>query len=581
VLEPFHYLFVQRGLLEVALLSIGAGILGPWLVMRGLAFYTHAVGTAAFPGLVLADGLAFAPPIGAALAAATFAAGVGGLGRVRRADYASLTALALVGALAAGVILASDVFHSGANVDTLLFGSLLLVGTRDLVLAAAVSMLAAAGTLAFGRQWLARGFDPETAGPLGAGSRLPDVVLLGLVAFAAIAALSALGALLVSALLVVPAATARLWVRGVAAWQLASIVLVAVEGAAGLWLSVELDVPPGAAIAILAGCAFALSAAARRSGAGRVLAAVALGGALLASSGCGTASGGAPGRLSVVATTTQIGDWARTVGGDAVDVHQILQPNTDPHEYEPRPTDVERTADAKVVFENGDHLDGWMSKIVSESGGHPTVVDLGASAPVKRPGDTSGPEESRYDPHWWHDPTNAEAAVRRIGAELAAADPSRGRRFRANAKRYLGLLSRLDGAIRSCIDRVPVDERKLVTDHDAFGYFAHRYRIDVVGAVIPSQSTQAQPSAGEIAQLIRLIRRERVRAIFPERSVSARLAETVARETGASAVHRLYGDTLGPAGSRGATYLRMEAANAEQMVRGFTGGRVRCAIASG
>src|SRR5438552_2207503 len=144
MLSPFHYLFVQRGLLEIALLSIGAGLIGPWLVLRGLAFYAHAVGTAAFPGLVVADGLGFSPPLGAALAALGFAGGVDVLGRSRRSSYDSQTALVLVGALGLGVILASDVFHSGTNVETLLFGSLLLIGTRELALAAAVSALALA-----------------------------------------------------------------------------------------------------------------------------------------------------------------------------------------------------------------------------------------------------------------------------------------------------------------------------------------------------------------------------------------------------------------------------------------------------
>jgi zinc/manganese transport system substrate-binding protein len=579
VLDPFQYLFVQRGLLEVALLSVGAGVLGPWLVMRGLAFYAHAAGTAAFPGLVLADGLAFSPPLGAVLAAAAFATAVGGLSRARRVDYASLTALALVGSLAAGVILASDVFHSGTNVDTLLFGSLLLIGTRELVLAAIVSVLAVAGTVALGRFWLVRGFDAGTAPALGARSRIPDLLLLGLVAFAAVASLAALGALLVSALLVVPAATARLWTRRIVTWQLASILLVLLEGVIGLWLSVELNVPPGAAIAILSGSVFAVAAAARRLAPARLGAAVALGAVLLVAAGCGVTGGGSDGKLSVVATTTQIGDWTRSVGGDAVSVHQILLPNTDPHEYEPRPADVVRTAGAAVVFENGDDLDHWMDKVVSEAGGDPKVVVLGQAVPVKRAGESSGPEASRYDPHWWHDPVNAEAAVTTIRDELSAADPARKHLFGARAAHYLEALRRLDAGIRACVGRVPPGERELVTDHDAFGYFAHRYGIQIVGAVIPSQSTQAQPSAGETARLIGLVRREHVRAIFPESSVSPRLAQTVARETGASSHYTLYGDTLGPAGSSGSTYLRMEAANATEMVRGFTGGKVQCRIA--
>ncbi|HEY1366236.1 MAG TPA: metal ABC transporter substrate-binding protein [Gaiellaceae bacterium] len=300
--------------------------------------------------------------------------------------------------------------------------------------------------------------------------------------------------------------------------------------------------------------------------------------AVLLAVGCGP-QGGSGRALSIVTTTTQIGDWARIVGGDDVDVHQILQPNTDPHEYEPRPHDVEATAGAKLVFENGDRLDAWMAKVVSGAGGHPVVVDVGAHVPVRLRGDTTGPEASRYDPHWWHDPRNAEAAVAAIRDALRTADPAHADSYTGRAARYIARLHTLDRGISTCLAQVPPAQRKLVTDHDAFGYFAYRYGIQVVGAVIPSQTTQAQPSAGATARLIALIRREHVRAVFPENSISPQLARTIARDSGASAAYTLYGDTLGPAGSVGATYLSMELANADAMVRGFTDGRDRCRIA--
>src|SRR5437899_10193344 len=155
MLAPFHYAFVQRGAFEILLLSVAAGLLGTWIVLRGLAFYSHAVATAAFPGLVVADGLGFAAPLGALAAAALFALGV--QRSSRRGDYATATGLVLVGALALGVILASDVFHSGSNVETLLFGSLLLIGRSDLFLAGAASVVTLAATYLLGRRWLAAG----------------------------------------------------------------------------------------------------------------------------------------------------------------------------------------------------------------------------------------------------------------------------------------------------------------------------------------------------------------------------------------------------------------------------------------
>jgi ABC-type Zn uptake system ZnuABC Zn-binding protein ZnuA/ABC-type Mn2+/Zn2+ transport system permease subunit len=577
VLEPFQLPFVQRGLAEVLILAIPAGVLGTWIVLRGLAFFSHAVGTAAFPGLVLAGGLGFAAPLGAFGAAILFTLGATGL-RGRRNDEDAVTALVLVGCLAAGVILASDVFGSGSNIETLLFGSLLLVDDGDLLLAAVAAASSLLATALIGQHWLRTGFDPTLTDSAGPGPRVFDAVLLGLVALASTAALTVVGALLVAALFLVPAVTARLLTDRLWSWQLLSVCLVAFEGTVGLWLSVETDAPPGATIACVAGAVFAVVAVARhlpRAPRGAVLA-TAIGALALLAAGCGGGATGSSGKLDVVVTTTQLGDFVREVGGEAVSVDQILQPNTDPHDYEPRPSDVEGAAGAELVFASGDGLDAWIDQIVSDSGSGAEVVDLGAEVPIRLPGESSGEEASEYDPHWWHDPRNAEAAVRAIERRLAAADPAHRTEFERNAGAYLAELRALDRGIAGCIDSVPAARRKLVTDHGAFGYFANRYGIEVLGAVIPSQTTQAQPSARDLSELARTIEAEGVRAIFPESSLSAKVADAIARQTGASADYTLYGDTLGPEGSSGDTYVGMEEANADALVRGFTGGERGC-----
>jgi ABC-type Zn uptake system ZnuABC Zn-binding protein ZnuA len=299
----------------------------------------------------------------------------------------------------------------------------------------------------------------------------------------------------------------------------------------------------------------------------------------LAIAGCGSVSDDRPARagsVKVMATTTQVADFVRAVGGERVEVVQVLQPNSDPHEYEPRPDDVRALVEAPLVFESGDDLDAWMGKVIDASGAHPRVVVLAAANVARVAGERSGSEASRYDAHWWHDPRNVEAAIPLIRDALSRANSSAARVYARNARAYLRQLRRLDAGIATCMRDVPAGRRKLVTDHDAFGYFARRYAIDVIGAVIPSQTTAAQPSAGDVAQLTDTIRREHVHAVFPERSLSPKLAQAIARETGASAGYELYGDTLGPAGSDGATYLGMERHNADAMVRGFTAGRERC-----
>ena len=259
-LDPFSLPFMQRAALEVALLAPLAGLIGAQVVLRHLAFYTHAVGTATFPGLVLAGPVGIPPTLAALAVGGTYATALERLGRVRGLGRDVATALLLVTALAIGIVLASDVYGSGSSVDRLLFGSLLAIGDDELVATLVASAGAIAAVVAFRRTWIASGFDPQVAPALGLRSRLADWVLLAAIAVAVIAAVDAVGALLVSAILVIPAATARLFARSVGSLELTATALALGEGFAGLLLAFEFDVPPGAAIALLGGVVFAACA---------------------------------------------------------------------------------------------------------------------------------------------------------------------------------------------------------------------------------------------------------------------------------------------------------------------------------
>ena len=214
--------FLREALLELVLLAVTGGVLGAWIVLRRLAFFSHAAGSATFPGLVVADASGVTPMIAGIAVALGYAGGVQRAGAGR--DHGEATALLLVAALATGVILASDVFESGAVVDRLLFGTLLGLDTADVVLSAVVAVLATAGALALGRTWSAVGFDPDGARALGLSTGRADLLLLALVAVAAVAAIPAVGALLVTAIYVLPAAAARMLtasIRGLVACALA------------------------------------------------------------------------------------------------------------------------------------------------------------------------------------------------------------------------------------------------------------------------------------------------------------------------------------------------------------------------
>jgi ABC-type Mn2+/Zn2+ transport system permease subunit len=250
--DPFQYPFMQRALEEVLLLSIPAGLLGSWIVLRRLSFLTHAVGAATFPGLVLGFGLGFSPWLGAFAVAAGFGGAQTVLERRCRLDAGAVTGLLLATSLAAGSVLTSNVFHSSATVDGLLFGSLLGISNADIVRALALAAVCVALIVVAGRGLLATSFAPATARALGYRRGVYDALLLLVLGAAVVSCSAAIGGFVVSGLLVVPAATARLVARSLRQMQLEAVALAAVESVLGLVLAFQLDVPPGAAIAVLA-----------------------------------------------------------------------------------------------------------------------------------------------------------------------------------------------------------------------------------------------------------------------------------------------------------------------------------------
>jgi ABC-type Mn2+/Zn2+ transport system permease subunit len=256
--------YIQRAIAELALLAVLAGVLGSWIVLRRLAFYTHAVGTATFPGLVVAVPWGIAPQLAALAAALGFGAGIERLTRGRRLDPGAATGLLLVAALAVGIILASDVYESGSGVDQLLFGTLIGLSERDVALTAAAVVAALLAHGAMHRAWLATGFDAGSARALGVRTALADRVLLAAVSVAVVVSLDAVGALLVAVVLVVPAATVRLVARDVRTLQLGTVALAAAEGLAALVIADGLDIGPGPVMAVLGGAVFALTAAVTR-----------------------------------------------------------------------------------------------------------------------------------------------------------------------------------------------------------------------------------------------------------------------------------------------------------------------------
>ena len=267
------------------------------------------------------------------------------------------------------------------------------------------------------------------------------------------------------------------------------------------------------------------------------------------------------GRLQVVATIPPIAALAREVGADLISLTVLAGVGVDPHEFEIKSDGRKAVDRAAVVLRNGIGIDAFLDKAIK--GKLSKVVTVTDGLKLRTEGEGKDAEQ---DPHVWHSVENDKAMVDAIVAALSKADAANAEAFKRNGEAYKLKLDAVDIEIRKLIDTIPAANRKMVTNHDAFGYFIDRYGLTFVGAVIPNLTTQAEPSAKDIAALVETIKREKVKAIFAESSVDPKIAAQIAKDTNVKIVDDLYGDSLGEPGSGAESVDGMLLANAKKIV---------------
>ncbi|RPI32857.1 MAG: zinc ABC transporter substrate-binding protein [Chloroflexota bacterium] len=277
-----------------------------------------------------------------------------------------------------------------------------------------------------------------------------------------------------------------------------------------------------------------------------------------------------PGKLNVMASTTIVADVVRSVGGEAVQVTSLLPPNSDPHSFEPTPQDVARMDSADVIFLNGAGMERPLELLIQKSGVQATVVSVSEGVALRdfdaAAGDVHEEDEHQgADPHVYMDPNNVAIWVDNIAETLAGLDPTHAEAYQANAQKYKAELENLDQWIKEQVAQTPVENRKLVSDHSLFGYFAERYGFTQVGAVIPSYTSVAEPSAQELAELQNKIRELGVKAIFVDRAVNPALSERIAEDTGIPVV-LVYTGSLGEEGGEAGSYIEFIRYNVNAIV---------------
>jgi zinc/manganese transport system substrate-binding protein len=276
-------------------------------------------------------------------------------------------------------------------------------------------------------------------------------------------------------------------------------------------------------------------------------------------------------RKLAVATTSIIADFVHNVGGERVEVRALVGANGDAHVYSPTPGDAKEVAAATIVFVNGLGLEGWLPRLVTASGSKaPTVVVSKGITPL-RMADEHHPGKMTIDPHAWQSIADAKIYVANVRDALVAVDPAGKPTYDANAQTYLAKLDDLENEVRTAIASIPAERRKIITTHDAFGYFGAAYGMSFIAP--EGVSTESEPSAKDVARIIRQIKMQKIPAVFLENVSDPRLMAQIARETGAAIGGKLYSDALSESSGPAATYLDMMRHNVRELAKAL-GGRV-------
>jgi len=274
----------------------------------------------------------------------------------------------------------------------------------------------------------------------------------------------------------------------------------------------------------------------------------------------GTAS--AEEKLKGVATFSILADLVKNVGGDRVDVLALVGLNADAHVYQPSPGDAKALADAKVIFTNGLGFEGWIARLIKASGTKaPMVVATKGVKPRKMEEDG----HAETDPHAWQSVPNAKIYVANIRDALVAADPAGKGVYEANAAAYLAKLDALDAEVKAAVEKIPADRRRIITTHDAFGYFAAAYGVAFIAP--QGVSTESEVSARDVAKIITQIRKQKIPAVFLENITDDRLLKRIGAESGARIGGTLYSDALTDERGPAPTYIDMMRHNVKQLAQ--------------
>ena len=274
-------------------------------------------------------------------------------------------------------------------------------------------------------------------------------------------------------------------------------------------------------------------------------------------------------KLKTVATFSILGDLVKNVGGERIEIATLVGPNSDAHVYSPTPADAKTLAQAKVVFINGLGLEGWLTRLVTAAGSKAATVTASTGIKPRKMQEDHHGGQFVTDPHAWQSIANAKIYVANIRDGLAKADSAGKADYEANATAYLAKLDALESDVKAAIEKIPANRRRIITTHDAFGYFGAAYGMEFIAP--QGVSTESEASAKDVAKIITQIRAQKIPAVFMENISDPRLMQQIARETGAKIGGTLYSDALSDEKGPAATYIDMMRNNVREFAAALVG----------
>lgn len=572
-----NYHFLQNALITSVAIGMVAGVIGCFIILRGMSLMGDAISHAVLPGVALSYILGINFFIGAIIFGLLASVLITYISQNSVIKSDTAIGITFSSFLALGVILIG-VANSSTDLFHILFGNVLAVQDIDKWITLIITAVVLITIVIFFRPLLITSFDPMMAKAYGMKVEIYHYLLMGLLTLVAVTAMQSVGTILIVAMLVTPAATAYLFTKRLSHMMILSSILGGLSSVIGLFVGYSFNIAAGSSIVLTAALMFVLGfllSPKQRAkfgnknwGIAAGLLALVTGGIFLYSSSHQEQTDE---KLNVVVTNSILKDITENIAGDEINLHSIVPVGRDPHEYDPLPEDIQKATDADVLFYNGLNLEtggnAWFTKLMSNANKVDNQDYFAVSDGVEILY-LEGEEAGKEDPHAWLNLENGMIYAQNIAQQLIAKDPDHAQIYRENLEEYLELLNELDQEAKEKFASIPEAQKLIVTSEGSFKYFSKAY--DIPSAYIWEINTEEEGTPLQIRLLVDQLKASEVKALFVESSINPRPMQSVARDSGIPIYAEIFTDSVAESGNDGDSYYAMMKWNLDKIYEGLT-----------